>query len=66
MAVDDQTGYFFNLRRVHAAPGCVLDISVNYRCDNKHVWLSAHDCQFPTPTSQNQEAEQQIRIFGAD
>jgi hypothetical protein len=27
-------------------------------------WLTAHDCQVPTPTSQNLEVEQQIRIFG--
>ncbi len=28
--------------------------------------LSAHNCQVPTPTSQNLEVEQKIRIFGAD
>jgi hypothetical protein len=28
--------------------------------------LSAHDCQVPTPTSQNLELERRIRIFGAD
>jgi hypothetical protein len=28
-------------------------------------WLSAHNCQVPTPTSQNLEIEQQIRISGA-
>ncbi len=36
---------------------------IDYRCDNKRFCLSAHDCQVPTPTFQNIEAEQQIRIF---
>ncbi len=40
--------------------------TVDYGCDNKRFWLSAHDCQVPTPTSQNLELEQQIWIFGAD
>ncbi len=31
---------------------------------NRFFWLSAHDCQVPTPTSQNLEGEQQIRIIG--
>jgi hypothetical protein len=39
---------------------------IDYRWDNRQFWLSAHNCQFPTPTSQNQEREQPIRIFGAD
>jgi hypothetical protein len=39
---------------------------IDYRCDNRRSWLSAHNCQVPTPTSQNLEFEQQIRIFGAD
>ncbi len=26
---------------------------INYRCDNRRFWLSAHNCQVPTPTSQN-------------
>jgi hypothetical protein len=39
--------------------------SIDYRCDNRHFRLSAHNCQVPTPTSQNLEREQQIRIFGA-
>jgi hypothetical protein len=34
--------------------------------DDRHFWLSALDCQDPTPTSQNLELEQQIRIFEAD
>ncbi len=37
---------------------------VDYRCDNRRFWLSAHNCQVPTPMSQN--LEQQIRIFPAD
>ncbi len=43
----------------------VLEISIDYRCDNRHFWLSAHNCQVPTPTSQNLELEQHILIFGA-
>jgi hypothetical protein len=39
---------------------------IDYRCDNRRFWLSAHNCQVPTPTSQNPELEEQIRIFGAD
>ncbi len=41
-------------------------IAIDYRCDNRRFWLSAHNCQVPTPTSQNLEVEQQIQIFGAD
>ncbi len=41
-------------------------IPIDYRCDNSRFWLSAHNCQVLTPTSQNLELEQQIRIFGAD
>ncbi len=40
--------------------------AIDYRCDNRRFWLSAHDCQVPTPTSQNLELEQQFRIFWAD
>jgi hypothetical protein len=29
--------------------------SIDYRCDNRRFWLSAHNCQVPTPTSQNLE-----------
>jgi hypothetical protein len=49
------------------ASGCMkISISgIDYRCDNKSFWLSAHNCQVPTPTSQNLELEQQIRVFGA-
>jgi hypothetical protein len=38
---------------------------IDYRLDNRRFWLSAHNCQVPTPTSQNLELEQQIRIFQA-
>ncbi len=37
--------------------------TIDYRCDDSRFWLSAHDCQVPTSTSQNLELEQQIRIF---
>jgi hypothetical protein len=40
--------------------------NIDNRCDNRRFWLSAHNCQVPTPTSQNLELEQQIRIFRAD
>jgi hypothetical protein len=39
---------------------------IDYRCDNRRFWLFAHNCQVPTPISQNLELEEQIRIFGAD
>jgi hypothetical protein len=39
---------------------------IDYRCDNRRFWLSAHNCQVRTPASQNLELAQQIRIFGAD
>jgi hypothetical protein len=48
---------------VQIYPGVV---PIDCRCDNRRFWLSAHDCQVPTPTSQNPEVEKQIRIFGAD
>ncbi len=41
-------------------------LTIDYRCYNWRFWLSSHDCQVPTPTSQNIEVEQQIWIFGAD
>jgi hypothetical protein len=41
-------------------------VSIDYRCDKRRFWLSAHSCQVPTPTSQNLELEQQIRICEAD
>jgi hypothetical protein len=41
---------------------CLID----YRCDNRRFWLSAHSCQVQTPTSENLNIEQQISIFGAD
>ncbi len=28
---------------------------IDYRCDNRSFWLSAHDCQVPTQTSENLE-----------
>jgi hypothetical protein len=31
---------------------CGFVASIDYRCDNKRFWLSAHDRQVPTPTSQ--------------
>jgi hypothetical protein len=43
-----------------------LLVTIDYRCDNRRFQLSTHDCQVPTPTSQNLELEEQIRIFGAD
>ncbi len=43
-----------------------LILPIDYRCDDGRFWLSTHNCQVPTPTSQNLELEQQIRIFGAD
>jgi hypothetical protein len=49
-----------------AKPFQVSSTAIDYRCDNRHFWLSAHNCQIPTPTSQNLELEQQIRIFRAD
>jgi hypothetical protein len=42
------------------------NVTIDYRCDNRRFWLSAHHCQVPTATSQNLELEQQIRVFGAD
>jgi hypothetical protein len=41
-------------------------VAINYSCVNRLFWLSAHNCQVPTPTSRNRELEQQIRSFGAD
>ncbi len=40
-------------------------LSIDNRYDNRRFRLSAHNCQVPTPTSQNLELEQKIRIFGA-
>ncbi len=40
--------------------------NIDYRCDDRRVWLSAHNCQISIPTSQNQDLEQQIWIFEAD
>ncbi len=44
----------------------VLAKTIDNRCDDRRFWLSAHNCQVPTPTSQNLDLEQQIRIFEAD
>jgi hypothetical protein len=44
----------------------ILTKTIDYRCDNRRFWLSAHNCQVPTPTSQNLELDQQIWIFEAD
>ncbi len=38
-------------------------VPIDYRCDDRRFWLPAHNCQVSTPTSQNLELEQQIRIF---
>jgi hypothetical protein len=38
--------------------------TIDYRCEDGSFWLPAHDCQVPTPASQNLKVEQQIRIFG--
>ncbi len=43
-----------------------LILTKDYRFDNKRFWLSAHNCQVPTPTSQNLDLEQLIWVFGAD
>jgi hypothetical protein len=51
--------YLFDQNQLSVEP-------IDYRCDNTRFWLSAHNCQVPTPTSQNLKIEQQIRIFGAD
>ncbi len=39
---------------------------IDYRCDDRRFWLSAPNCQVSTPTSQNLDLEQPIRIFEAD
>jgi hypothetical protein len=36
----------------------VAVLPIDYRCNNRLFWLSAHNCQVPTPTSQNLELEQ--------
>ncbi len=40
--------------------------TIDYRFDNRRFWLSAHDCQVPTTTSQNLDLEQQIRTCEAE
>jgi hypothetical protein len=44
----------------------VLGVPIDYKCDDSRFWLSAHNCHVPTPTSQNIDLEQQIRICKAD
>jgi hypothetical protein len=44
--------------RIYRSGGRVY--AIDYRCDNGSFWLSTHNCQVPTPTSQNLEFEQQI------
>jgi hypothetical protein len=39
---------------------------IDYRCDNTRFRLSAHNCQVPTPTSQNLGLEQEIGIYAAE
>ncbi len=51
----------WHLEYIQAPPVPVL--LIDYRCDNSPFWLSAHNFQVPTPTSQNIDAEQKIRIF---
>jgi TATA-binding protein-associated factor len=51
---------------VHAVSIRQAMYPIDYRMDNKRFGLSAHNCQAPTPTSQNLELEQQIRIVEAD
>jgi hypothetical protein len=43
-----------------------LPSDIDHRCDNRCFWLSTHNCQVPTPTSQNLWVEHDIWIFGAD
>jgi hypothetical protein len=52
----------YHLRKTYSTNIIPVTI-IGYRCDNRRFWLSAHNCQVPTPTSQNLELEQQIRIF---
>jgi hypothetical protein len=39
----------------------VPGLSIDYRCDSEQFLLSAHDCQVPTPNSQNLEVDGKIR-----
>jgi hypothetical protein len=41
-------------------------LPIDYRYDDARCWLSAHNCQVPTPTSQNLDLEQQIRTYEAE
>ncbi len=43
-----------------------LATTIDYRCDDRRFWLSAKNCQVPTPTFLNLDLEQQIRVFEAD
>jgi hypothetical protein len=46
--------------------GSSLIFTIDYKCDDRRFSLSAHDRQVPTPTSQNLDLEQQIRILEAN
>jgi hypothetical protein len=54
---------FFFLRCLFSA---LAHLDIDYRCDNRRFWLSAHNCQVSIPTSQNLKLKQQIWIFRAD
>jgi hypothetical protein len=47
-------------------PPLAVYSAIDYRCDKRRFGLSARNCQVPTPSSQNLEVEQQVRIFTAD
>jgi hypothetical protein len=53
--------YAFSFRNSHLVVWWVH--TIDNRCNDGRFWLSAHDCQVQTPTSQNLDVEQQIRIF---
>jgi hypothetical protein len=40
--------------------------TIDFTCDNRRFWLSAHSCQAPANTAKPRTIEQQIRIVGAD
>jgi hypothetical protein len=40
-----------------------LHMNIDYRCDNRRFWLSARNCQVPTPTSQNMAIRTAISDF---
>jgi hypothetical protein len=59
-AVEQSYGSVSSLRSKHSEVQ-----TIDYRCDIGRFWLSAHNCQVSTPTSQNLEIEQQIQYFGS-